>query len=772
MLGSIRIFWRMTLLLGLVAAGVSGLFLVYERTSESTRQGIVQSRDAGNAADLARGMEMALLAQKLALDRFVARRDDAGLAALRQAEERLASDLGRLGAQPGADRTAYTRLEPAVRRYLDAVQEVRRLAETLGRTEDLGLQKTLRQAVHAIETRLDVLQKASDGAAAEATSQLLIKMLMMRRHEKDFMLRGGRERYMKQIGDRAGEFAGLLAAASYDGALKAEMAGLLDAYVRGVNAYAETAAAIVQAVGAADERFQATAAVLEEVRAAAAARADAHRQEVERVQDGGHTTMLLTMLAILAGMMGGVLVISRSITGPVRRLTDAMAALAQGDRAVVVPGADRRDELGAMARAVCVFQQQGAENERLRAEQERQRDAAEAAKRAAMQAMAETVERDTRSAVRAIVERSGAMGRSAEAMADAAEHVSQHSQSVAAAAGQALGNAQAVASATEELTASIGEITGRIAQASTITRRAAERGQAAQDTIQSLAGAVQQIGEVATLIQGIAAQTNLLALNATIEAARAGEAGKGFAVVATEVKSLANQTAGATDEIGRRIADIREVTRVTVETVAEITGIIGDIDAVSGSVAAAMEQQAAATQEISRNVQETSVAVREVSTRIAEVSGEAAVTGEHARTVRAAAGDVSASIDQLQGGLVRAVRTATRDVDRRQAPRFALNRPARIESGGRDRPVTVRNISEGGATLAMEEEAAMEGEAGGMARGTLRLDGGAPALPFRVLGTEHGRLHVRFELDRATEEAFRAALAVLTRGLVPLDHAA
>ncbi|HEY0833301.1 MAG TPA: methyl-accepting chemotaxis protein, partial [Azospirillum sp.] len=658
MSGSIRIFWRMALLLGLVAVGMAGLFLIYERTSESTRQGIVRSRDAGNAADLARGVEMALLAQKLAVDRFVARRDDAGLGALRRAEERLLGDLDRLG---GPD-AGFARLEPAVRRYLEAVQEVRRLAETLGRTEDLGLQKTLRQAVHAIETRLDAVRKGTDGAMLDASNQLLIKMLMMRRHEKDFMLRGGRDKYMKQIGERAGEFAALLAASPYAAGLKAELAGLLDAYVRDIDAFAATAAEVVEAVGAADERFEAAAAILDGIRTDAARRADADREEVERVQDTAHTTMLLSMLAIVAAMVGGVLVISRGITGPVRRLTDSMAALAQGDLGVVVPGADRRDELGAMARAVCVFQRQGADNERLRADQERQRVEGEAAKCAAMQTMAETVEQDTRGAVRAIAERSGAMDRSAQAMAEAAEHVTHHSQSVAAAADQALGNAQTVASATEELTASIREIAGRIGQASAITRRAAQRGQAAQDTIASLTGAVQQIGEVANLIQGIASQTNLLALNATIEAARAGEMGKGFAVVAHEVKTLASQTAGATDEIGRRIADIREVTRVTVEAVAEITGIIGEIDQVSGSVAAAMEQQAAATHEISRNVQETSVAVREVSARIAEVSGEAAVTGEHARTVRAAATDVSSSIGQLQGSLVRAVRTATREV--------------------------------------------------------------------------------------------------------------
>ena len=440
------------------------------------------------------------------------------------------------------------------------------------------------------------------------------------------------------------------------------------------------------------------------------------------------------------------------------RMRDVMMVLAEGRYEVMVPGLDRADEIGAMARTVEVFKQKGIEGERMRVEQERERDAATAAKIAALESMARTVEEETRAAVDRVAERSGEMDVNAQAMAASAEQVATDSQSVAAAAEQALGNAQAVASATEQLTASIHEISGQVAFASRIAREAVDGGRSTEEAVTALSNAIGHIGEVATFIQNIASQTNLLALNATIEAARAGEMGKGFAVVASEVKNLANQTSKSAEEITRQISELQSMTGMAVNAVQGIGKTISEIDSVASTIAAAMEEQGAATQEISRNVAQTASAAQEVSSRIAHVSSEAASTGGRAGDVRHVATEVAGSIDLLRQSLVRAVRTATPEVNRRRQPRFALNLGCAVSGAGGRQNATMLNLSEGGATIG-----GLSGMAAGT-RGTVEIPGSTPALAFVVVSADQDNTHVRFDLDPRTQDTFAAAFARLTAG--------
>ncbi|MCW2247442.1 methyl-accepting chemotaxis protein [Azospirillum fermentarium] len=444
------------------------------------------------------------------------------------------------------------------------------------------------------------------------------------------------------------------------------------------------------------------------------------------------------------------------------RVREVMMVLADERYEVTVPGLDRADEIGSMARTVEVFKRKGIENERMRAEQERERDAATAAKIAALESMARTVEEETRAAVDRVAERSGEMDMNAQAMAASAEQVASDSQSVAAAAEQALGNAQAVASATEQLTASIHEISGQVAFASRIAREAVDGGRSTEEAVIALSNAISHIGEVATFIQNIASQTNLLALNATIEAARAGETGKGFAVVASEVKNLANQTSKSAEEITRQISELQSMTGMAVNAVQGIGKTISEIDSVASTIAAAMEEQGAATQEISRNVAQTAAAAQEVSTRIAHVSSEAASTGGRAGDVRHVATEVAGSIDLLRQSLVRAVRTATPEVNRRRQPRFALNLGCAVSAPGGQQNATLLNLSEGGATIG-----GLSGMTSGM-RGTVEIPGSTPALAFVVVSADHDNTHVRFDLDTRTQQGFAAAFARLTAGRSPL----
>ncbi len=400
----------------------------------------------------------------------------------------------------------------------------------------------------------------------------------------------------------------------------------------------------------------------------------------------------------------------RKVANPISAMTVAMDNLAEGKLDVEIPALDRGDEVGHMAQAVEVFKKNSIEMGRMQEEQKKaeaeqraaeakaaeektqlerqareEKEAAEAAQRATEAKAAEEKvqqERQAReekeaadhaanrkaqedkkramtdlansfeSSVSGIIDTVGSasteLQSTAESMSTMAGEASTKSAAVATASEEASANVQVVAAAAEEMSATIDEITRQVTQSNEITKKAVVDAEHTNETVQGLAEAAQKIGEVVNLISDIAEQTNLLALNATIEAARAGEAGKGFAVVASEVKSLANQTAKATEDIATQIGSMQDATGEAVTAIEGISSTIGQINEIATTIASAVEEQSAATQEIALNVQKASKGTTEMTENISGVTEVVSQTGTTSKQVLDSASQLSQEAETLK----------------------------------------------------------------------------------------------------------------------------
>jgi methyl-accepting chemotaxis protein len=535
-----------------------------------------------------------------------------------------------------ARRTQLDKVSSAVVRYQTKFDVVADDIRKIGLDENSGLQGKLRGSVHDIEAL--IVADKDDGLDAA--------MLMMRRHEKDFLARVDRK-YIDAMKEAALSFSEKLKAATIPAAQKPAITEKLAAYQRDFLAAAEASLQQVEAVGALSKSYADAEPLIAELDRVSQEKGAQEKAAAEAVSS--RTTQIIGWVIVAMIGIVGILawLIGRGVARPLTTMSGLMAELAKGDLEINVTGSERRDEVGTLARSLEVFKQNAIDAKRLDIEQKAEQ-AKKTQRQAAIESYIATFESGVRGTLDTLASAANEMRATSQSMASTAEEASRQAAAVATSAEEASVNVQTVASATEELSSSVAEIGRQVTQSTKIAGEAVSEATRTNSTVQGLSAAAQKIGEVVKLISDIASQTNLLALNATIEAARAGDAGKGFAVVASEVKSLANQTAKATEEIAAQVAAMQGATGEAVSAIQSIGGTIGAINEIATTIASAVEEQGAATQEIARNVQEAAAGTGQVSSNIVGVNQAAAETGAASSQVLASAEELGKQAETLR----------------------------------------------------------------------------------------------------------------------------
>jgi methyl-accepting chemotaxis protein len=646
----------------------------------------------------------------------------------------LASDL------TPPDRMLLQQIATGLASYLAQFKALAAEADAIGLTEELGFQGTLRQAVHEIEA--DV--------AEAAEMKLTISMLTLRRHEKDFMQRQD-PKYATALQQEAATFATLLQDSALSPDAVTKVRDRLAKYQMGFAQLADATLRQKEDTQKVSSTFREIEPQIEALRHSIVQRADLQSAANVATQATIKTLITTGLVAIALTVVLIAWLIGRGIAHPVMAITATMKALAAGDKSVVIPGGDRKDQIGAMAAAVVVFRDNMIEADRLAAVQAAERSAKER-RQVAMDQHTQDFGMSISGVMASLTSAAGGMRQAAGAMSQAASAVHEQASETASGAGHSSRELTAVAAAVEQMTASIDEIARQVSAAAAVAREAVQQAETGQASISGLAEATARIGDVVGLISNIAGQTNLLALNATIEAARAGDAGKGFAVVAGEVKALAAQTAKATAEISSQITSIQSATGNAIAVVEQIGTVIGRMDHVSSAIASAVEEQSVTTREIAKSVQAVTIAVEGAARAMGEVVENADQAGQVSQTVQSGADEIGQQASKLRvevDQFLNAIRTDTGD--RRQYERLDGN-GAMVKLQIQGRPaeqVILGDISRGGTVVSYkgklqpgtEVEITLPGDSGPVSGRVVRAaESGMLAIVFGQDNATHGRV--------------------------------
>jgi len=625
---NLRIRTRLFLLVGLAVVGLGGICGAYLVGDYIVTQAERRLAQYDHIADLDHGIQTASQQMRRYEKDFLLQKQPRFVALYFKTETDVSKLLHELSDndQAGPVRDNIKQLIDGIGRHKSHFEQLVREYEIMGYSPDDGLQGLLMLSGQVIEAR------ASETGDAALEAKLRHAQLA----ERDYMLRGNAMAYT-DFKTRGAEFEAMITkSAALDSATRETLRGALDSYLSSMASYVDSAERISGIVNSMGDTFSAIDPNFDKIEAFAAAGAKEASDMAATARDSIRMVIIAASAMIIVIFSLAGFAMARAIVTPIVSLTECMARLARKDWSADIPALDRKDEVGRMAQAVDIFKQSGLENERLLAAQKSEETMKASRQRVIEKHIAE-FDRVIGDALQTVSSASEELQATAQSMTATAEETQRQATAVSAASEQATTNVQTVAAASEELASSISEIGRQVVKSVNIATQAVNEAERTNMQIKGLAAAAQKIGDVVKLISDIAGQTNLLALNATIEAARAGDAGKGFAVVASEVKSLATQTAKATEEITAKISEIQAATESSVTAIGSIGETIVRINEIATTIASAVEQQGAATAEIASNAQQVSQGTREVSSNIVNVTQAASETGSASAQVLSSA---------------------------------------------------------------------------------------------------------------------------------------
>ncbi len=600
-------------------------------------------------ADASRDLKAGLLMMRAATTEFVAHPSDAEVRDFDDGQKLAMQCLDRIEATlAGSQQDVITPLRITVRDLKNSFDSLVNEQKALGYSESEGVTAQLIAASAAIE---HIIHDDLSWVADQDSAKLLVSLLTMRRYEIEYRLTRD-PASQKSFIDEIKRFNALFDSVDGAPAMKQKLNSQVQSYS---STFAQWVASIENIAPLLSLIDHDAASVLPEAdKISAAARASASDAAAALTSSRARTRQFIIWVAIGAVLIGLGLSwrIGRSITGPLEELGGVMKRLADGDTTARPGVAHADDEIGAMERTVVVFRDNMIERERLAAVQS-EANAARETRGETIATMIQHFRASVEQALARLRESAGRLEKASSGLNDAADSVSSEAKAAENSVGKASVNVTTVASSIEELAVSIGEIAAQATKSTDVASRAVAESKRTVITMSELGTAATRIGEVIGLIQAIAGQTNLLALNATIEAARAGEAGRGFAVVASEVKSLAAQTARATEDIAAQIGSIQSATADAAQAIEQVSSIIDDMSEIAATVAATVEEQNNAVASIAEGVNRASVEARTGSEAMSRVAGASTGARSTAADVKALADALAVEAENLQSEIRR-----------------------------------------------------------------------------------------------------------------------